>query len=87
MKIIFSVAILSFLIFLSLALWGCVSPPLETTQSSSVAVKKNRVLIATQKTKFKEALVSDIRNALNNNSIYIKWKEHICNVSLSLFLR
>ena len=63
MKIIFSVAILSCLIFLSLALWGCVSPPVETTQSGPVAVSKNRVLIATQKTKFKQALVSEIRNA------------------------
>jgi hypothetical protein len=61
-----------FLIFLSLVLWGCASPPIETTQSGPVAVSKKSVLIATQNTKFKRALVSEIRNALNNNSIYIK---------------
>jgi uncharacterized membrane protein len=61
-----------FLIFLSLAVWGCASPPVETTESRPVAVSKSRVLIATQKTKFKQDVVSEIRNALNNNSIYIK---------------
>ena len=61
-----------FLIILSLVLWGCASPPVETTESRPVAVPKNRVLIATQKTKFKQEVVSVIRNALNNNSIYIK---------------
>ncbi len=60
------------LIFLSLILWGCASPPVETTQSGPVAVSKKRVLIATQNTKFKQAVVSEIRNALNNNSFYIK---------------
>jgi hypothetical protein len=61
-----------FLIFLSLVLWGCASPPVKTTESGPVAVSKNRVLIATQRTRFKQAVVSEIRNALNNNSIYIK---------------
>jgi uncharacterized membrane protein len=60
------------LIFLSLVLWGCASPPVETTQSGPVAVSKKRVLIATQNSKFKQAVVSEIRNALNNNSFYIK---------------
>ena len=60
------------LIFLSLVLWGCASPPVETTQSGPVAVLKKRVLIATQNSKFKQAVVSEIRNALNNNSFYIK---------------
>jgi uncharacterized membrane protein len=60
------------LIFLGLVLWGCASPPVETTQSGPVAVLKKRVLIATQNSKFKQAVVSEIRNALNNNSFYIK---------------
>jgi hypothetical protein len=60
------------LIFLSLVLWGCASPPVETTQSGPVAVSKKRVLIATQNSKVKQAVVSEIRNALNNNSFYIK---------------
>ena len=61
-----------FLIFLSLVVWGCASPPVETTESRPVAVSKSRVLIATQKTKFKQEVVSEIRNALNNHSLYIK---------------
>jgi uncharacterized membrane protein len=61
-----------FLIFLSLVVWGCVSPLVETTESRPVAVSKSSVLIATQKTKFKQEVVSEIRNALNNHSIFIK---------------
>ncbi|MGD9042513.1 MAG: hypothetical protein PVG06_02310 [Desulfobacterales bacterium] len=61
-----------FLIFLSLVIWGCTTPPVETTRSRPVGVSKNNVLIATQKTKFKQAVVSEIRTALNNNSIYTK---------------
>ena len=61
-----------FLIFLSLVVWGCASSPVETTESRPVAVSKSKVLIATQNTTFKQEVVSEIRNALNNNSIYIK---------------
>jgi len=61
-----------FLIFLSLIVWGCASPPVETTESGPPAVSKSSVLIATQKTKFKQEVVSEIRQALNQNSIYIK---------------
>ena len=61
-----------FLIFLSLVLWGCATPLVETSQSGPVGISKSRVLIATQKTKFKQELVSEIRTALNNNSIYTK---------------
>ena len=61
-----------FLIILSLVLWGCASPPVETTESRPVTVPKSRVLIATQKTRFKQEVVSEIRNALNTNSVYIK---------------
>jgi uncharacterized membrane protein len=61
-----------FLILLSLVVWGCASPLVETTESRPVAVPKSRVLIATQNTKFKQEVVSEIRNALNNHSIFIK---------------
>jgi uncharacterized membrane protein len=61
-----------FLIFLCLFVRGCASAPVETTESRPVAVSKSKVLIATQKTKFKQEVVSEIRNALNNHSIYIK---------------
>ena len=61
-----------FLIFTSLVVWGCASAPVETTESGQPAVSKGSVLIATQKTKFKQTVVSEIRKALNQNSIYIK---------------
>lgn len=61
-----------FLIFLSLVVWGCASAPIETTESGPPAVLKSSVLIATQKTKFKQAVVSEIRKALNQNSIHTK---------------
>ncbi len=61
-----------FLIFLSLVVWGCASAPVETTESSPAAVLEDKVLIATQNTKFKQEVVSEIRKALNQNSIYIK---------------
>jgi hypothetical protein len=61
-----------FLIFLCLVLWGCASQPVDSTPGVPVAVPKASVLIATQNTKFKQAVVSEIRNALNNNSINIK---------------
>ena len=61
-----------FLIFLSLCIWGCASPPVETTESIPDADLKSSVLIATQQTKFKKEVVSEIRKALKQNSIYIK---------------
>jgi len=61
-----------FLLFLSLVVWGCASPPVETTESRPVDIPKSRVLIATQNTKFKQEVVSEIRSALNNHSIFIK---------------
>ena len=61
-----------FLIFLSLVVWGCASAPVATTESGNPAVLKNRVLIASQPTKFKAEVVSEIRKALKQNSFYIK---------------
>ena len=60
------------LIFLSLILWGCASQQVETTPGGPITDSKNRVLIATQKSKFKQAVVSEIRTALNKKSFYIK---------------
>jgi hypothetical protein len=59
-------------LFLGLFVWGCASPPIETTESSPPKVSKSSVLIATQNTKFKQAVVSEIRKVLNQNSVYIK---------------
>jgi uncharacterized membrane protein len=61
-----------FLIFLSLVVWGCASALVETTESRPDAVLKSSVLIATQKTKFKQEVVSEMRKALNQNSIHTK---------------
>ncbi len=61
-----------FLILVSLVVWGCASPPVETTESGPPAVLKSSVLIATQKTKFKQEVVLEVRKALNQNSIHTK---------------
>ena len=61
-----------FLVFLVLWIWSCASPPVETTETIPDADSKNRVLIATQQTKFKKQVVSEIRKSLKQNSIYIK---------------
>ncbi len=57
---------------LGLFIWGCASPPVQTTESGKPAHVKSRVLIATQQTKFKNEVVSEIRKALKQNSIYNK---------------
>jgi len=61
-----------FLIFLSLVTWGCASAPVETTESGPPAALESSVLIVTQKTKFKQEVVSEVRKALNQNSIHTK---------------
>ena len=61
-----------YLIFMSLCIWGCASAPVETAESIPDADLKSSVLIATQQTKFKTEVVSEIRKALKQNSIYIK---------------
>ncbi len=59
-------------LLLGLFFWSCASPPVETTESIPDADSQSRVLIATQRTKFKKEVVSEIRRALDRNSIYIK---------------
>ena len=61
-----------FLIFLSFVVWGCAIAPVETTESGPAAALESSVLIVTQKTKFKQEVVSEVRKALNQNSIHTK---------------
>lgn len=59
-------------IWICLVLWGCASQPVATIESSQPAVSNKKVLLATQNSKFKRAVVSEIYNELNQNAIYIK---------------
>ena len=61
-----------FLILLSLVVWGCASQPVKTIDTDQRAATKNKVLIATQKTKFKQAVVSEIYDELKRNSINMR---------------
>jgi hypothetical protein len=56
----------------TLSFIGCT---LKTVDTSETGVEKDgisRILIATQKTKYKRVVVSEIKGALENNSFYIK---------------
>lgn len=61
-----------FLIWMSLVVWGCASQPLATVESKPPATSDRKVLVATQNSKFKRAVVSEIQEELNRNSIYLK---------------
>jgi hypothetical protein len=60
-----------FIILISLAVWGCASQPVATVESGPAASNR-KVLVATQNSKFKKAVVSEIHDELNQNSIYSK---------------
>ena len=61
------------LIFLLMAsLLGCAAGTVDTIESGDKAAQNNSVLIATQKSDFKRAVVYEIRDILENNSCYIK---------------
>lgn len=60
------------LLLISLVVWGCASQPVATVESGPAAASNRKVLVATQNSKFKRALVSEIHDELNQNSIYMK---------------
>ena len=60
------------LIGISLLLWGCASQPMTTVESSQPAASNKEVLLASQNSKFKRAVVSEIYDELNQNAIYLK---------------
>lgn len=61
-----------FLILISLVVWGCASQPVATVESGPAAASNKKVLLATQNSKFKRAVVSEIHDELNQNSVYLK---------------
>jgi hypothetical protein len=63
---------LQFLILMSLVVWGCASQPVTTVESGPPAAFNKKVLVATQNSKFKQAVVSEIYDELDHNSIYLK---------------
>ena len=61
-----------FLILIMLSIWGCASQPVATVETGTSAAADRKVLVATQNSKFKQAVVAEIHDALNRDSIYIK---------------
>ena len=59
-------------IILKLSFLGCAVGTVDTIESGDRATEQSRVLIATQKSDFKQAVIHEIRNILEKNSCYIK---------------
>ena len=59
-------------ILLGLVAWGCASQPVATVESGQPADSKRQVLVATQNSKFKQAVVSEIHSQLKRNAVYLK---------------
>jgi hypothetical protein len=51
---------------------GCASKPVATVESGPPSAYNRKVLVATQSSKFKQAVVAEIHDQLNQNSIYLK---------------
>jgi len=66
------ILLVGLLIFLKLSLLGCAVGTVDTIESGDRAAEQSRVLIATQKSDFKQAVIQAIRDTLENNSSYIK---------------
>ena len=60
------------LICMCLVVYGCASQPVATVESGIPAAGDKKVLVATQKSKFKQAVVTEIYDELAQNAIYIK---------------
>jgi hypothetical protein len=60
------------LIIFKLSLLGCTMGTVDTIESGDRATRKSWILIATQKSNFKQAVVQEIRDTLENNSCYLK---------------
>jgi hypothetical protein len=56
------------LIIFKLSLLGCTMGTVDTIESGDRATRKSWILIATQKSNFKQAVVQEIRDTLENNS-------------------
>ncbi len=60
------------LILFKLSLWGCAAGTVDTIETGDIRTQQSRVLIAAQKSDFKQAVIQEIRNTLENNSSYLK---------------
>jgi len=60
------------LILFTLSFWGCAAGTLDTIETGDVITQQNRVLIASQKSDFKQAVIQEIRDTLEDNSSYLK---------------
>ena len=60
------------LVILKLSLLGCAIGTVDTIESGNRAAEQSRVLIATQKSDFKQAVIQAIRDTLEKNYSYIK---------------
>ena len=60
------------LIFYLFLFFGCTLKAVDTAETGNKASNDGRVLIATQKSDFKRAVVSDIKEILENKTNYIK---------------
>ena len=60
------------LILLKLSFWGCAAGTVDTIETGDIGTPQQRILIATQKSGFKQAVLQEIRNMLENNSSYLK---------------
>jgi hypothetical protein len=57
---------------LSVLFFGCTMGTVDTMETGDRAIQQSWVLIATQKSDFKLAVIHEIRDTLENNSCYIK---------------
>ena len=60
------------LILMSLLVWGCASQPVATVESGHRSAANKKVLVASQNSKFKQAVVAEIYDELKQNAIYMK---------------
>ena len=60
------------LLVLKLSLVGCAVGTVSTMESGDRTAEQDRVLVATQNSDFKQAVIQAIRDRLENNSNYIK---------------
>ncbi len=66
------ILLVGLLIILTLPLLGCAVGTVDTMESGDRTAGQNRILVATQKSDFKQAVIQEIRHRLENNSSYIK---------------
>ena len=60
------------LILFTLSFWGCAVGTVDTIETGDVKTRQSRILIATQKSDFKQAVIREIRDSLEYNASYLK---------------